>query len=926
MDHNKVYHQATLLRENAASRCAIGFVQEARLRLADALIEMRDDELWKLIALDLDSDFAQMRARTAWDSALRARLYAPLSDAESALAERLASDDRRLPPGGALAGMALFAPPLVGHVAKMLGAEKQALDLYAAQVRFLHALSAVKPDRLAEGRRAMIAAKSRLVDGFIAAEGGGAMSLRALIEATLPLRDVVLAGEHADFVRSNAVDDNETALLERAVSGLNAGELGGPDGATVVAGMITHTPEFLDGAERWIWNMAQWRGLLLDVARVPVKIFRDTQHSLRYEAFVEKTFHDIINLTELVSAAEWDRAAEQLLRGLKMSMLYSNPSSLVGAQRERGRLADKWANRRNAEYDVAPAPLHLDGLGRKRIGFLLAHTSESSEKFVALAHLKGLDPKLYTAEAYLAPHSAGQSARGEALERIAACSDAVFDLSSLPLPDRAAFIRHRGLAALIVVNSIASGISGYIELAGHRLAPLQIVLHTAKTTTGLRNIDVWLSGEACEASPRPQDFYTERLVMKRGTVICFDGMDVPELEPLPARENRPPTLISGASFCKLNEDTWDAWLTILASVPRSELRLYPFNPNPDTAYPRLAFEEQLERRCAEAHVDRKRIVLVGPWENRRGMYQELAAADLYLDSFPHSGGLSSLDALMVGTPVVTLKGPYQRSSQAASILESVGLEDWVTKNIEEYVARAVAVASAAPEERARISPSDLQKSSVLDVAAFGEEFSACLDQTLNEHEPADQPVVSDVAWRWKSDLTGKIHEHPKRLPALLPKYRVDALGLSGQLDGSEYRHVMVWASGIAGEEGSWEHISFKVQNGPGFLGIELREGEARPPLFGPGLSNGTDDYGHYVRLFVKDAALDGPSEILWSQLPRNVRLVLTDLMRKTSDSHAGTTLLVEPGVTPDIWRDAFQVISAALFKATAALEICSAAA
>ena len=65
--------------------------------------------------------------------------------------------------------------------------------------------------------------------------------------------------------------------------------------------------------------------------------------------------------------------------------------------------------------------------------------------------------------------------------------------------------------------------------------------------------------------------------------------------------------------------------------------------------------------------------------------------DIVLDSFPGNGGLSLLDALWMGVPVVSRSGSWLGARQGASILHSLGQDDWVADSEAGFIAAAVAL-------------------------------------------------------------------------------------------------------------------------------------------------------------------------------------------------------------------------------------------
>jgi CRISPR-associated protein Csy1 len=74
-----------------------------------------------------------------------------------------------------------------------------------------------------------------------------------------------------------------------------------------------------------------------------------------------------------------------------------------------------------------------------------------------------------------------------------------------------------------------------------------------------------------------------------------------------------------------------------------------------------------------------------------------------LDTVHWSGGNTSLDALAMGLPVVTLPGGLMRGRQSLGMLRMLGVDDeLVARDARDYVARAVAIAGD-PQRRAMLS-------------------------------------------------------------------------------------------------------------------------------------------------------------------------------------------------------------------------------
>jgi predicted O-linked N-acetylglucosamine transferase (SPINDLY family) len=63
-----------------------------------------------------------------------------------------------------------------------------------------------------------------------------------------------------------------------------------------------------------------------------------------------------------------------------------------------------------------------------------------------------------------------------------------------------------------------------------------------------------------------------------------------------------------------------------------------------------------------------------------------------LDTMHWSGGNTSLDALSSGLPIVTLEGRFMRGRQSAAMLRTVGVEELIARDAQQYVDIALRVA------------------------------------------------------------------------------------------------------------------------------------------------------------------------------------------------------------------------------------------
>jgi predicted O-linked N-acetylglucosamine transferase (SPINDLY family) len=111
------------------------------------------------------------------------------------------------------------------------------------------------------------------------------------------------------------------------------------------------------------------------------------------------------------------------------------------------------------------------------------------------------------------------------------------------------------------------------------------------------------------------------------------------------------------------------------------------------------------------------------------VYNEI---DITLDTFPLTGGTTTVEALWMGVPVVSLRGEafYERLSW--SILANLGLQDMAADDLEGYRAAALALAADGPRRAAlRATLRDRFRASALgDTAGFARDFYDLVERTV----------------------------------------------------------------------------------------------------------------------------------------------------------------------------------------------------
>lgn len=236
-----------------------------------------------------------------------------------------------------------------------------------------------------------------------------------------------------------------------------------------------------------------------------------------------------------------------------------------------------------------------------------------------------------------------------------------------------------------------------VELAGHtaenrlkalalRPAPIQVSYLGYPATTGLDVVDYRLS-DAVADPPGETGHYSERLVRLAGGFCCFQPADEsPDVSPSPALATGQVTFGAPHHLAKLRPPMLDLWARLLALVPDSRLLVVRDNLRGMAA-------ERLERELIERGVARDRFQFRHAFDNARTHLELYHDIDVTLDVLPWSGHTTACESMWMGVPVVTLVGNRFAGRMVASVLTSAGLERWIARTADEYLAIAAGLVS-----------------------------------------------------------------------------------------------------------------------------------------------------------------------------------------------------------------------------------------
>lgn len=351
------------------------------------------------------------------------------------------------------------------------------------------------------------------------------------------------------------------------------------------------------------------------------------------------------------------------------------PASLHAAHLEWAKLHER-PTERFTHYANEPTPER-----RLRIGYVSPDFYRHPIGYLLLPVIQAHDRSIV--EVFCYSNRSGSDDMTEQLRASADCWSSIVGKSPLDVAEQ---VRADGID--ILVDLAGHTANNCLQLFALKPAPVQVAWAGFTGTTGLSTID-YLISDAYVTPEGADRWYTERIVRLPDDYICYSPPEyAPAVGRLPALAAEGITFGCFNSLLKVNEAVVTLWIRILHKLPAAKLLLVTRqfgDPEISTRYRKMfaaaGIANRVEFRGALAH---KELL---------ACYNEI---DIALDPFPYSGGLSTLESLWMGVPVVTKTGATFAERQSANHLDIVGLPELIAETADEYLDIAYGLANDLP--------------------------------------------------------------------------------------------------------------------------------------------------------------------------------------------------------------------------------------
>ena len=314
--------------------------------------------------------------------------------------------------------------------------------------------------------------------------------------------------------------------------------------------------------------------------------------------------------------------------------------------------------------------------GRLKIGYVGAHFYDHCQSLFTLPLFRSHD----RAEVEVFVYS-GSSLKDGVTEGLRASVEHWRDIAG---------VSDAGLARMVAEDRIDVLIDLTMHMAGSRLgafaarmAPVQVSWLAYPGTTGVSAIDYRLTDPYLDPPGTDESVYSERTMRLPETFWCYDPLSTaPPASEEPSEPGKPFTFGCLNNFCKTNEVTIKLWASAMRILPGSRFLL-------------LAPQGEERKRTLDIFagegVSSDRVDFVGR-RSRRDYLELYRTIDLCLDTFPYNGHTTSMDAMWMGVPVVTMPGPTVVGRAGVSLAANLKLPELVAGGPQGFIERCATLA------------------------------------------------------------------------------------------------------------------------------------------------------------------------------------------------------------------------------------------
>ena len=261
-----------------------------------------------------------------------------------------------------------------------------------------------------------------------------------------------------------------------------------------------------------------------------------------------------------------------------------------------------------------------------------------------------------------------------------------------------------------------------------RCAPIQILWLGYCNSLGIKNMD-YIVADKNLIKENEKNLYSEKIIyMPEIWNVLSKPKNLPDINLNISKNNKMFTFGSLSNFQKISSKTIKVWSKILNNTNAKLILKSSVNNNDDLI-------KNLKEKFLNENVNLNKIEFFDRVENQKKHLEFYNKFNLTLDTFPYPGVTTTFESILMGKPVLTMKGNNFNSRCGESINKNLGLENFIANDESDYYKKALEIY----ENHNKIEKigSDLRdqalSSPLLDAKNFSKNFYNKLHEIYTSH-------------------------------------------------------------------------------------------------------------------------------------------------------------------------------------------------
>ena len=233
----------------------------------------------------------------------------------------------------------------------------------------------------------------------------------------------------------------------------------------------------------------------------------------------------------------------------------------------------------------------------------------------------------------------------------------------------------------ILVDLAGFTLGNRINLFKKRSAPVQLLWLGYCNSLGIKNMD-YIIADKNLIKKSEKNFYTEKILyMPKIWNVLSKPKDIPDIN-FRIFESDKFCFGSLNNFLKISDKTIKVWSKILNLTGSHLILKSSSNDSKD-------IKQNLLDKFSQEDVNLENIKILDTLKSQRDHLECYNKFHLSLDTFPYPGVTTSFESLLMGKPVLTMKGNNFNSRCGESINLNVNLDEFIAENENDYINKAV---------------------------------------------------------------------------------------------------------------------------------------------------------------------------------------------------------------------------------------------